>query len=161
MNTRTHFQTKKPYAKPILVVERFVANDFCAICETNGYNMYKVASENVAISPDGSNMSGNVYYETNNITGLQIGGDNPDQYAGGGMSSNPGTAVDGYVYFDMNDAHLGYVINGNDPDVNQWWRVIIFHPLTYGTWDGKWHAYNQSTFVPTDSQYVINANNAS
>lgn len=157
MDMKSHFQTKKPYAKPILVAERFVANEYVATCNTSGFNMYKVASENVAKSPDGSSMSGNVYYETNNIPGLQIGG---DQYSGSGMSNNTGSAIDGYVFFDMNDAHVGYVINGNNPEENEWWRVIIFHPLTYGN-DNKWHSYNQYTFVPADSQYVINANNAS
>ena len=160
MDMKSHFQTKKPYAKPILVAERFVANEYVATCTTSGFNMYKVASENVAKSPDGSSMQGNVYFETNNTPGLQIGGNNPDQYSGSGMSNNTGTAVEGYVYFDMNDAQLGYVINGNDPAVNSWWPVIIFHPLSYGN-DNQWHSYNQYTFVPADSQYVINANNAS
>ena len=143
------------------MAERFVANEYVATCDTNGIRLYKVASENVAKSPNGTTMQGNVYFETNNIEGLQIGGNNPDQYAGGGMSSDTSSAVDGYVFFDMNDAQVGYVINGNDPDSNQWWRVIIFHPLTYGSWDNQWHSYYQYTFVPADSQYVINANNAS
>lgn len=159
MDTKSHIQIKKPYAKPILVAERFVANEFVAACDTNGIKLYKVASENVAVSTNGTHMQGNVYFETNNTPGLQIGGNNPDQYSGSGMSNNTGTAIDGYVYFDMNDAQVGYVINGNDPATNQWWSVIIFHPLSYN--NNEWHSYNQYTFVPADSHYIINANNAS
>ena len=36
MDTKSFIQTKKPYAKPIMLAERFVANEFVAACSVQG-----------------------------------------------------------------------------------------------------------------------------
>ena len=36
MDTESLFKTKKPYAKPIMLAERFVANEFVAACSVQG-----------------------------------------------------------------------------------------------------------------------------
>ena len=36
MDTKSFIQTKKPYAKPIMLAERFVANEYVASCSIQG-----------------------------------------------------------------------------------------------------------------------------
>lgn len=150
--------TKKRYAKPAMIIERFAANVYCAGCDSSSAasagigELYKVAVENINRAPNGQTMQGNIYYETNRIPGPQVSGDNPDQRANAGVADVSYRAVDGYVYFDKAGTE-GYVINGSDPDTNQWWHVYIFNPLTYE--NGKWIMYDSYTFAAAETSLAV------
>ena len=148
MDTKSFIQTKKPYAKPIMLAERFVANEYCVTCSSN---IYKVPEEYVNKSPDGNHMQGEVFYETNYQEGLQIG-DGGDQYVGGFTVNPPQSRIyDGYFYFDNSTLREGYVKS----DVTTIWHVYLFNPLTWDDWHHTWQFYDGGTFLSADNTKVI------
>ena len=147
MDTKSLIQTKKPYAKPRMFAERFVANEYCVTCSSN---IYKVGEEFVNQSPDGNSMNGQVFYETNHIEGLQTG-DGGDQYVGGFTVDPPQSRVyDGYFYFNKATLKEGYVKSGDTI-----WHVYIFNPLTWEDYDHSWHMYDSGTFLSAENREVI------
>ena len=147
MDTKSLIQTKKTYAKPRMLAERFVANEYCVTCSLN---IYKVGEEYVNQSPNGIPIRGHVYYETNHLEGLQTG-DGGDQSAGGFTEKPPQSRIyDGYFYFDKDTLKEGYVKDGD-----MVWHVYLFNPLTWEEWDQSWHMYDSGTFLSAENREII------
>lgn len=64
---------KRNYVRPLMVGEKFVANEYVAACGGTEYGLYKFKCD--AGTYDNYNT---VYYETNNESGLQTDGRRPD-----------------------------------------------------------------------------------
>ena len=149
MDTKSLFKTRKPYAKPIMLEERFVPNEYCVVCSPN---VYKVAEEYVNHSDDGSHIQGEAFYETNFTPGLQTG-ENGDTKVGGFTEVPPQNRIyDGYFYFDKSTLKEGYVKSGDNV-----WHVYLFNPLTWEDWDQSWHFYDGGTFLSSDNSVIVAA----
>lgn len=61
---------KKNYVRPMMVGERFTANEYVAACGDKEYGMYRFKCDAGASKPDYNT----VYYETNGVAGLQTEG---------------------------------------------------------------------------------------
>ncbi len=147
MDTKSLIQTKKPYAKPRMLAECFVANAYCVTCSSN---IYKVGEEYVNHSTNGITIQGQAFYETNHIEGLQIG-DGGDQSVGGFTVDPPQNRIyDGCFYFENSTLKEGYVKSGETV-----WHVYLFNPLTWEEWDQSWHMYDSGTFLSAENRDVI------